>query len=90
MPITATRGLLHAALSGALDDARFRIDPVFGFEVPTHVPGIDDGLLDPRATWADPAAYDAKASELAAMFRDNFESKFADAGDEIAAAGPAV
>jgi phosphoenolpyruvate carboxykinase (ATP) len=89
MPITATRGLLHAALSGALDEAPFRTDPVFGFEVPTHVPGIDTALLDPRSTWADPAAYDEKAQELAAMFRENFDKKFAAHVDPaVAAAGP--
>jgi phosphoenolpyruvate carboxykinase (ATP) len=88
MPITATRGLLHAALDGTLDQVEFRTDPVFGFEVPVHVPGVDEHLLDPRGTWADPAAYDAKAAELAAMFRDSFAAKFADAGEEIAAAGP--
>ncbi len=88
MPITATRGLLHAALAGTLDAASYRIDPVFGFEVPTHVPGVDDGLLDPRATWEDPAAYDAKARELAGMFRANFERFAADAGDAIVASGP--
>jgi phosphoenolpyruvate carboxykinase (ATP) len=89
MPIKATRALLHAALSGNLDAVEYRIDPVFGFEVPLACPGVDDGLLDPRSTWGDPAAYDAKAAELAAMFRANFEEKFAaDVGPEIAAAGP--
>jgi phosphoenolpyruvate carboxykinase (ATP) len=88
MPITATRGLLHAALDGSLDHAEFRHDPVFGFEVPTHVHGVDTALLDPRGTWADPAAYDAKAAALAAMFRENFAAKFADADEAIAAAGP--
>ncbi len=89
MPITATRGLLHAALSGALDDAEYGLDPVFGFEVPTHVPGVDERLLDPRSTWADAAAYDAKARELAALFRANFAEKLAaDAGPEVAAGGP--
>ena len=88
MPITATRGLLHAALEGTLDDASFRRDPVFGFDVPTHVPGVDEHLLDPRGTWTDAAAYDAKAAELAGMFRDNFAAKFADAGEAIAAAAP--
>src|SRR5436190_8309788 len=35
MPIQATRTMLSAALSGALDDVAFRTDDVFGFEVPT-------------------------------------------------------
>ncbi len=89
MPIDATRALLAAALSGGLDDAEYRVDPVFGFEVPVAVPGVDGALLDPRSTWSDPAAYDAKAAELAAMFRENFERRFAsDVEPAVAAAGP--
>jgi phosphoenolpyruvate carboxykinase (ATP) len=88
MPIKATRGLLDAALSGALDSVEYRIDPVFGFEVPVECPGVDTALLDPRGTWKDPAAYDAKAAQLAAMFTENFAKFAADAGDAVAAAGP--
>jgi phosphoenolpyruvate carboxykinase (ATP) len=87
MPIQATRALVHAALSGRLDHVEYRIDPNFGFEVPVAVPGIEQALLDPRSTWRDPAAYDAQARRLAAMFDKNFE-KFPDAGDEVVAAGP--
>ena len=47
MPIQATRGLLKAALSGELDEAQFRKDEVFGFDVPTEVPGVDSSLLEP-------------------------------------------
>jgi phosphoenolpyruvate carboxykinase (ATP) len=91
MPIAATRGLLHAALSGALDDVGYRTDPVFSFEVPVDVPGVDSKLLDPRSTWRDTAAYDRKARELAGMFRENFEQRFAGEVDEsVAAAGPQV
>jgi phosphoenolpyruvate carboxykinase (ATP) len=72
MPIAATRALLTAALSGALDGAAFRRDPVFGFEVPVEVSGVDATLLDPRSTWDDPAAYDRQAKKLAAMFAENF------------------
>ncbi len=89
MPIKATRAMLAAALSGALDDVEYRTDPVFGFEVPVSVPGLaDDGLLDPRSTWADPEAYDAKARELAAMFNENF-TKFG-ADENLVQAGPRV
>ena len=72
MPIEATRALLGAVLSGELGGVEFRTDPVFGFEVPVHAPGVDEALLDPRSTWADPEAYDRKARELAQMFADNF------------------
>jgi phosphoenolpyruvate carboxykinase (ATP) len=90
MPIAATRGLLRAALEEGLRSVPYRVDPLFGFEVPVSVPGIDDGLLDPRSTWNDPAAYDRKARELARMFRDNFEKFAAAAGADVAAAGPHV
>ena len=87
MPIEATRALLHAALDGQLAEVEFRTDPVFGFEVPVEVPAVESSLLEPRSTWSHPADYDAKARELAQMFRDNF-TKFVDVDAAIAAAGP--
>ena len=73
MPIKATRALLTAALDGSLNDATFRKDVNFGFEVPVAVSGVDTTLLDPRKTWADAAAYDAQAKKLVGMFSKNFE-----------------
>ena len=88
MPIQATRALLHAVLSGTLEQVEFREDPVFGFRVPVTAPGVEDQLLlDPRSTWADPEAYDRKARELARMFRENF-ARHADASPAVVAAGP--
>ena len=77
MPIKATRALLTAALDGSLNNAEFRKDPNFGFEVPVAVPGVDTALLDPRATWADKDAYDAQARKLVDMFAKNF-AQYAD------------
>ncbi|WP_179508264.1 phosphoenolpyruvate carboxykinase [Sphingomonas melonis] len=77
MPIRATRALLNAALDGSLNDAEFRTDPNFGFQVPVAVPGVDSAILDPRSTWADPAAYDATAAKLVDLFVENF-AQFAD------------
>jgi phosphoenolpyruvate carboxykinase (ATP) len=88
MPIAATRALLRAALEEGLRSVEYRVDPVFGFEVPVSVPGVDRELLDPRSTWRDPDAYDRKARELAGMFRDNFEKFAAAAGAAVAVAGP--
>jgi phosphoenolpyruvate carboxykinase (ATP) len=74
MPIKATRALLTAALDGSLEDAPFRKDPNFGFEVPVSVKAtaVPDILLDPRRTWDDKKAYDAQAAKLVAMFAENF------------------
>ncbi|SFO82370.1 phosphoenolpyruvate carboxykinase [Tranquillimonas alkanivorans] len=74
MPIKATRALLTAALDGSLEDAPFRKDKNFGFEVPTQVKAsaVPDILLDPRRTWDDPEAYDRQAEKLVAMFAENF------------------
>jgi phosphoenolpyruvate carboxykinase (ATP) len=71
--IATTRTLVNAALSGALDRMEMRIDPNFGFAVPVAVPGIAAGILDPRETWVDKAAYDAAAARLVALFAGNFE-----------------
>jgi phosphoenolpyruvate carboxykinase (ATP) len=81
MPIKETRALLNAALDGSLNNAEFRKDPNFGFEVPVAVPGVDSKLLDPRGTWGDPAEYDRVAAKLVDLFVENF-AQFADQVDE--------
>jgi phosphoenolpyruvate carboxykinase (ATP) len=81
MSITHTRALLSAALAGELDNAEYRTDPFFGLQIPVHVPGIPDEVLDPRAAWADQAAYDKAAANLVKRFEDNFAT-FADLVDD--------
>jgi phosphoenolpyruvate carboxykinase (ATP) len=81
MPIKATRALLNAALDGSLNEAEFRTDENFGFEVPVAVPGVDTAILNPRDTWADKADYDATAAKLVKLFIDNF-AKFEDHVDQ--------
>jgi len=90
MPIKATRALLNAALDGSLNDAEFRTDPNFGFQVPVSVPGVDSAILDPRTTWADKDAYDATAAKLVDLFVENF-AQFAEHVDEgVRQAAPQV
>ena len=88
MSLSATRTLLRAALAGAIDDAPMATEPHFGLRIPTAVPGVDAALLDPRRTWADPAAFDAAASSLVEMFRENFRGLDTSSLPEVRRAGP--
>src|SRR5690606_8133077 len=72
MQLGYTRAMVHAALAGKLDGVPTRRGSVFGLGVPESVPGVPTEVLDPRATWRDPVAYDAMAQKLAGMFRENF------------------
>ncbi|MBN8292756.1 phosphoenolpyruvate carboxykinase [Rhodobacter sp. NTK016B] len=86
MPIKATRALLTDALNGSLSKTEFRKDANFGFEVPVACAGVDPKLLDPRSTWADPAAYDAQAAKLVTMFSENFAQYVPYIDDDVKAA----
>jgi len=88
MPIKATRALLNAALDGSLANVEMRIDSHFKFRVPVKVPGVDTAILNPRDTWADQAAYDAQASKLVSMFRDNFRKFEAHVSPDVLQAAP--
>ena len=90
MRIDHTRTMVRAALSGALRDVEYDVDPVFGVEVPRTVPGVPDEVLRPRDTWSDASAYDTKARELAAMFVENFAVYADGVDDEVRNAGPTV
>jgi len=88
MSLKYTRAMIRAALSGQLDHVPTRREPVFGLEVPNHVPRVPDDVLDQRKTWKDPASYDAQAQKLTGLFRQNFE-QFADAvSPAVRQAGP--
>jgi phosphoenolpyruvate carboxykinase (ATP) len=88
MRLSHTRVMVRAALAGELDHVPTTRDGFFGLDVPNAVPGVPPELMNPRATWSDPAAYDTQARKLAAMFVKNFE-QFAEHVDEaVRRAGP--
>ena len=90
MSLKHTRALITAALSGDLNDVAYTSHPVFGVEMPESCPGVPDEVLNPKNTWSDGDAYDAKANELARAFSKNFK-KFEDQADaEILSAAPKV
>ena len=88
MKIAHTRAMIRAALSGGLDHVGYQRHPVFNIEMPTSCLDVPAAVLDPRGTWADPAAYDQQAARLASMFIENFKAFEADVAPEVKAAGP--
>jgi phosphoenolpyruvate carboxykinase (ATP) len=73
MSIKTTRACVEAILDGTINDAVFHKDPVFGFEVPESLPGVDSKVLNPRSNWPEESEYDAAAKNLAEMFIKNFK-----------------
>ncbi len=87
--IKDTRGIIDAILSGAINEAPTKTIPIFRFEVPTALPGVDPAILDPRDTYADPAVWEAKAQDLAGRFVKNFKKyEYNEAGKALVVAGP--
>ena len=87
--IKDTRGIIDAILNGDVNKVDTKKIPIFDFEVPTELPGVDTGILDPRDTYANAAEWDEKAKDLAARFNKNFKKyEGNEAGKALVSAGP--
>ena len=87
--IRDTRGIIDAILDGSILKAPTKKMPIFDFEVPTELPGVDSKILDPRDTYTNVEDWNVKAKDLAARFIKNF-NKYENnaAGKALVAAGP--
>ena len=87
--IRDTRGIIDAILDGAILNAPTKKLPIFDFEIPTELPGVDPAILDPRDTYANPEEWTVKAKDLAERFINNFKKyEHNAAGKALVAAGP--
>ena len=87
--IKDTRGIIDAILDGSILKAETKEIPYFNLAVPTELPGVDTGILDPRDTYANPEEWDNKAKDLAGRFVKNFVKYTGnDAGKALVSAGP--
>ncbi|MCC8114338.1 MAG: phosphoenolpyruvate carboxykinase (ATP) [Bacteroidales bacterium] len=87
--IRDTRGIIDAILNGDILTAPTKKLPIFDFEIPTALPGVDPAILDPRDTYANVEDWNTKAKDLAGRFIKNFE-KYTnnEAGKALVPAGP--
>lgn len=88
MPIDVSRRCINAILSGDLEHVTdWEKDPVFRFEVPREVPGVDSYYLDPKSTWTDGKLYDKKYQHLAYLYAQNFD-RYLEQGVDYSEYGP--
>jgi phosphoenolpyruvate carboxykinase (ATP) len=90
MKLSYTRAMITAALTGELEKVAYETLPVFNLAFPTLCANVPSEILNPRNTWSDKEAYDAKLNHLAGAFVKNFEQYAPGASQEILAAAPKV
>lgn len=88
MSLKVTRAIVDAIHDGTLTQSLTRIDPIFGFHVPTTCGDLSPTLLWPRDSWANAEFFDQTANRLADLFRENFRKFESGSSDAIRSAGP--
>ncbi len=86
MDIRLTRAMVDAALTGKLAEVEYEEDRRFHVLVPKSCPGVPAEILDPKRTWEDKEAYEARADRLAAEFAAHFEKAYGNKGIDPAVA----
>jgi phosphoenolpyruvate carboxykinase (ATP) len=91
MDLPSTRLIIDAILDGSLENIEYEELPYFGLQIPKAIPGIGEGILNPRNAWQNPEDWDKSATSLAQRFIDNFKA-FTDneEGKRLVGAGPKI
>jgi len=85
-----TRAMIRMALEAKILTSGFRIEPVFGLQIPNEVDGVPSEILEPVNTWQDKESYYLTASGLIEKMRNRME-RFASRLDPgIIQAGPKI
>ncbi|MCM2301233.1 MAG: phosphoenolpyruvate carboxykinase (ATP) [Flavobacteriaceae bacterium] len=87
--IKDTRAIIDRILDGSIERATLKTIPIFNLQVPTALEGVDTNILDPRKTYSNETDWNAKATDLAELFINNFK-QFTDneEGKNLVKAGP--
>ncbi|UTX47666.1 phosphoenolpyruvate carboxykinase (ATP) [Chryseobacterium sp. MA9] len=84
-----TRAIIDAIIDGSIDNAPKTQVPIMNLEIPTELPNVSAGILDPRDTYENASEWEEKAKDLASRYIKNFE-QYCDTeeGKKLVASGP--
>ncbi len=84
-----TRAIIDAIIDGSIENAPKTRIPIMNLEVPTELPNVSDGILDPRDTYNEVSEWEEKAKDLASRYIKNFEQYCnTEEGKKLIASGP--
>ncbi|SMP07625.1 phosphoenolpyruvate carboxykinase (ATP) [Chryseobacterium profundimaris] len=84
-----TRAIIDAIIDGSIENAPKTRIPIMNLEVPTSLPNVSEGILDPRDTYSNTEEWEEKARDLAAKYIKNFEQYCnSEEAKKLVASGP--
>jgi len=84
-----TRAIIDSIIDGSIENAPKTRIPIMNLEVPTELPNVSEGILDPRDSYSNVAEWEEKAKDLAAKYITNFEQYCnTEEGKKLIASGP--
>jgi phosphoenolpyruvate carboxykinase (ATP) len=86
-----TRAIIDAIISSEIDEVETRFIPFLNLTIPTVLPNVSDGILDPRDTYKEKEEWERKAKDLASRYIKNFEQYTnTEEGKRLVSAGPTL
>lgn len=84
-----TRAIIDSIIDGSIDNAPKTQVPIMNLEIPTELPNVSTGILDPRDTYENASEWEEKAKDLASRYIKNFEQYCGtEEGKKLVASGP--
>ncbi|ALR31810.1 phosphoenolpyruvate carboxykinase [Chryseobacterium sp. IHB B 17019] len=84
-----TRAIIDAIIDGSIENAPKTRIPIMNLEIPTSLPNVSEGILDPRNTYSDVSEWEEKAKDLASRYIKNFDQYCnTEEGEKLVASGP--
>jgi len=84
-----TRAIIDAIIDGSIENAPKTNVSIMNLEIPTELPNVSEGILDPRHTYSNVADWEEKAKDLASRYIKNFEQYCGtEEGKKLISSGP--